>query len=470
MLQLTNTLTGRREVFEPLDPPWVRMYNCGPTVYSYAHIGNLRSYVFADILRRTLELNDYEVKQVINITDVGHLTTDEDQGEDKIEAEARRQHKTAAEIAAYYTEAFFRDLKQLNIKTQDTHFPRASDHIPEQLELIRTLEEKGLTYQTATGVYFDTARFPAYGRLGQINHCEAETEARVASDPDKRHPADFALWKFSSPAERRQQEWDSPWGRGYPGWHLECSAMAMKYLGPTLDIHTGGIDHIPVHHNNEIAQSEGATDQPFARYWLHQAFVDIKGDKMAKSAGNFITLRDLEEQGFLPASYRWWLLTAHYRSPISFSPEALSGVQRSLHRLVDQLSELPAGGQVPASISETIQGRLNDDLDTPSLIADLWATLKDTELPAADRRTGVEAIISALGMDLTGFGTETVPLEKVPARTRELLEARRQAREQGDYAQADDLREQIAAEGYLLQDTSDGQVVSQTKSVTNKSN
>ncbi|HYC83523.1 MAG TPA: cysteine--tRNA ligase, partial [Candidatus Paceibacterota bacterium] len=330
MISLTNTLTRRKEEFEPIAPGRVGIYSCGPTVYHYVHIGNLRSFLLSDLARRIFEYDGYEVRQVINITDVGHLAGDSDEGEDKIEREAKKTGRTAEEIAAFYTEAFFADLKALNIKTESTVFPKASEHIAEQLEIIKVLEAKGHTYRTSDGIYFDTSRFDAYGELARLDTEGLKAGARIEVNPEKRNPADFALWKFSPAGGKRQQEWESPWGIGFPGWHIECSAMSMKYLGKHFDIHTGGIDLAFPHHSNERAQSECATGQTFANVWLHGEFVNIASEKMSKSLGNVYRLADLEEKGFSPLAYRYWLLTAHYRSLVNFTWEALAGAQTAL--------------------------------------------------------------------------------------------------------------------------------------------
>jgi cysteinyl-tRNA synthetase len=292
-LEFYNTLTKQKEFFAPLRDGAVSMYNCGPTVYNYAHIGNLRSYVFADVLRRAFEYNGLAVTQIINLTDVGHLTGDRDEGEDKMEKGALREGKTAKDISEFYTKAFFEDLAKLNIEKAD-RYPKATEHIEEQISLIKKLEEKGFAYVLEDGVYFDTAKFPKYGDLAQLDLVGQKEGARVEANTEKRNPADFTLWKFSKPEEKRQQEWPSPWGTGFPGWHIECSAMSMKYLGETFDIHTGGIDHIPVHHTNEIAQAEAATGKKFVNLWMHHGFVNIEGGKMAKSADNFVRMKSLE--------------------------------------------------------------------------------------------------------------------------------------------------------------------------------
>ncbi|MFH1968196.1 MAG: cysteine--tRNA ligase, partial [bacterium] len=325
-LELYNTLSLKKEIFKPIENKKVGLYTCGPTVYNFVHIGNLRTFIFEDILRRVLEYNDFEVKHVMNITDVGHLISDNDEGEDKIEKSAREQKKSAWQIAYFYTEEFKKDIAELNIEPAQI-MPKATEHIQEQIDLIKKLEAKGVVYKIRDGIYFDTSKFKKYGKLGNHEPEQARFRARININTEKKHPADFALWKFSprlgSGQARRQMEWPSPWGIGFPGWHIECSAMAVKYLGQPFDIHTGGIDHIPVHHQNEIAQSEMAYDKPLANYWLHGEFLVIDQKKMAKSEDNFITLNTLKEKNINPLAYRFLILNSHYRKPLNFSWEAL---------------------------------------------------------------------------------------------------------------------------------------------------
>lgn len=313
-IYLYNTLTKEKTEFTPLVPQKVRMYNCGPTVYNYAHIGNLRAFVFADTLRRVFEYNGYDIKQVMNLTDVGHLVSDEDEGEDKVEKRAKEESKKVSEIVDVVTKVFFDDLKKLDAYHKDTNFPKASDYIKEQIAFIESLSEKGYTYSTSDGVYFDTSKFKDYGKLGNIDIEGLKEGVRVETNKEKLNPTDFALWKFSRPDEKRQQEWESPWGVGFPGWHIECSALIMKHLGKQIDVHTGGIDHIPTHHNNEIAQTESITGTPLANNWLHSAHITVEGRKISKSLGNSILLRNIIDRGISPLAYRYWLLTVHYAS------------------------------------------------------------------------------------------------------------------------------------------------------------
>ncbi|MEK7555778.1 MAG: cysteine--tRNA ligase [Patescibacteria group bacterium] len=451
-IHLYNTLTRSKELFHPLAEREVFMYHCGPTVYDYAHIGNLRAYIFADVLRKMFVFNKYVVKQVINITDVGHLTSDEDEGEDKLEAGARREGKTAKEIAAYYTDAFLADLSLLNIDTTGTLFPKASEHIAEQIELIKTLEKKGAVYTTSDGVYFDTSTYEHYGQLARLNIAGLKEGARVLKNPEKRNSTDFALWKFSKPEEKRQQEWDSPWGVGFPGWHLECSAMSMKYLGVHFDIHTGGIDHIPVHHTNEIAQSETATGERFVNYWMHTGFVNILGEKMAKSGGNFITLKTLKEKGYSPFGYRYWLLTADYKKTINFTWEAQSGAQTALGKLYALFVEYGKEiGRADKDYAEKFHSFINSDLDTPRAIALLWELVKDITLSPADKKATIVLFDEVLGLNIANQKPDEIPEEII-----KLAREREQYRKDANWQKSDELRTQIESLGYEIKDTDTG--------------
>lgn len=459
-LVLFNTLTGKKENFIPSHGSEVGMYNCGPTVYDYAHIGNMRAYIFSDILRRTLEHNNFSVKQIINITDVGEPAGDPDTGKDKIEESAKKEGKTATEVAAFYTKAFFDDINKLNVETKGTIFPKATEHIKEQIDLVNELEKKGFTYKTSDGIYFDTSKFPDYGKLGNINLAGLKEGARIGVNAEKRNLTDFALWKFSKPGER-QQEWKSPWGVGFPGWHIECSAMSMKYLGETLDIHTGGIDHIPVHHNNEIAQSEAATGKLFSRFWLHVAFINIGGEKMAKSEGNFIRLSTLSEHHIDPLAFRYWLLTAHYRSSITFSYEAVSSAQTALLKLARHFIAMPDGGAVSDEYSRKFKEIINNDLDTPEAISLMWQLIKDEKVNDADKKATISEFDKVLGLNIEKFGSEIVKkTADIPSEIRELAEKREIARKAKDWKIADELRDKITSQGYVLDDTEEGFIIS----------
>lgn len=451
-ISLYNTLTGKKEVFVPIHDDFVGMYHCGPTVYQYAHLGNMRSYVFADILRRTMEWNGKKVKQIINITDVGHLTGDGDTGEDKVEKEAKKEGKTAREVTMFFTDAYLKDIAALNVKTVDTIFPRATEHIEEQRRMIGILEEKGYIYQTSDGVYFDTAKFADYGKLGNINIKGLQEGARVEANPEKRNLTDFALWKFSKPEEKRQQEWPSPWGAGYPGWHIECSAMSMKYLGEQFDIHTGGIDHIPVHHQNEIAQSEAATGKQYVNYWMHHEFLNINGEKIAKSVGNTTYLSDVIARGINPLAYRFWLLMAHYRTRMNFNWEALGGAETALKRLHALFMEL---GEQEGVVSNDYRAKfkeyMNDDLDTPRALTILWDVLKDKVLPSADKRSTLLELDRVLGLGLAELKSFEIPIDVTI-----LGEEREKARKSGDFFAADRIRDKLKGLGYEIKDTTDG--------------
>lgn len=462
-MYLYNTLTRNKQWFRPLQPDYVGIYTCGPTVYNYAHIGNLRTYVFEDVLKRTLLYNGYAVKHVMNITDVGHLTGDRDMGEDKIEEGAAREGKSAWDIAEFYTEAFKHDIRRLNILEPDV-WCRATDTIDEQIDLIRTLEKKGYTYVTGDGVYFDTARLPDYGKLSAQNPEALREGARVEKNPEKRNPTDFALWKFSPPGLQRQMEWDSPWGRGFPGWHIECSAMSMMFLQGHLDIHCGGTDHIDVHHTNEIAQSEAATGEPFFRFWMHGAFLNIAGGKkMAKSAGNFLTLdATFVEQGISPLVYRFACFQSHYRKPMEFSAASLEAARNGLAHLHNQVRELKdqqtEPGRLPDAFRERFLAAVNDDLNTPRALAVVQETLKSDLSPAAKLAAVLDfEQILALGLDRVGRE------ESLPAEVQQRVEERRRAREKKDWAAADRLRDELQQMGYIVQDAKDGMKVFKPK-------
>jgi cysteinyl-tRNA synthetase len=455
-IELYNTLTRNKETFTPLKKDEVSMYHCGPTVYDYAHIGNLRSYVFADILRRTCEYNGLNVHQVINITDVGHLVSDSDDGEDKMTKAHKRENKPFTleamhEVATFYFEKFVDDLKALNVELPQ-EFPRASDHIQDDITFIQELEKKGFTYTISGGVYFDISKFPSYGKLGNISLEALKDGARLAVNPEKKNPADFVLWKLDS-----KLGWESPWGVGFPGWHIECSVMSRKYLGQPFDIHTGGIDHIAIHHNNEIAQSEAAYGSALAKYWMHNEFVTFNSSKMAKSAGNFTTLSALKEQFVSPLAYRYWLLTAHYRSPINFTFEAVQGAQNGLIHLMKLVSSLPEGGTVAGAYKASFSAFINDDLDTPKAVAMVWDILKDEAVSDPDKRATILDFDRVLGLNLASIKPvhEEIVIE-VPAEITALVEAREDARKEKDWAKADAFRQEIEARGFAISDTKDG--------------
>ncbi len=461
---LTNTLTKEKEQFTPLKKGLfskrVSMYHCGPTVYNYPHIGNLRAYVFADTLKRLMLASGYKVSQVINITDVGHLVSDADTGEDKIEKAVKLEHKTAKEITAFYTKAFMDNIRSMNIDIKGTKFPRATEFIKEQIDLVKILEVKGFTYQTTDGVYFDTAKFPRYGELGKINLSGIREGERIGINDEKRNPTDFALWKFSPKNEKRAQEWPSPWGVGFPGWHIECSAMSMALLGKTFDIHTGGIDHIPVHHQNEIAQSECATGKPFVKYWVHSAFVNIGGGKMAKSEDNFITLDSIVKKGFSPLEYRYFLLGARYSTTLNFTWEALEAAHNAHKRLIEAVRSLPHGGSHEKGFWQKALTYAGDDLDTPKILALQWEILKNESLSPAQKRATVLKIDQLLGLiDLKKVTESALTLRADVAK---LANDRKTAREAKDFKRSDEIRHEIESLGFNVKDTPLGQKITQS--------
>jgi len=453
MLTLFNTLTRKKELFKPLHDNEVGLYPCGPTVYNYAHIGNLRTYIFEDILKRTLIADGFKVKHVMNITDVGHLTSDADTGEDKMEKGAVREHKTVWEIADFYTQAFINNLNDLNILQPDI-WAKATDHISEQIDWIKRLEVKGFTYRTSDGIYFDTSKFNNYGQLTGQKLDELKEGARVEKNPEKKNPTDFALWKFSPKDTKRQMEWDSPWGKGFPGWHIECSVMSQKYLGDTIDIHCGGIDHIPIHHTNEIAQAEAVTGKPFVRYWLHGEFLNIEGEnKMAKSAENFITLGTVKEKGCSPLALRYLVLNTHYRKKLSFSWASLEAAQNALENLYALTADLGEPNIGCAEFEQKFQAALNDDLNTPKALAVVWDLLKSDYPPAAKKA-------SLLKFDkILGLNVQLAKPIIVPAEIKELAKQREVLRQQKKWDEADALRDEIAKQGFQVDDTPAGSVI-----------
>ena len=457
-LYLYNTLSRKKEPFSPLKPPTVGMYTCGPTVYNYAHIGNLRTYIFEDVLKRVLLYNGFQVKHVMNITDVGHLTGDRDMGEDKLEKGARREGKSAWEIAEFYTRAFKKDLAALNILPPDI-WCKATDTIPDQIELIKRLEDRGFTYRTSDGIYFDTSKFPDYTKLSHQNLEALQEGARVEKNPEKRNPTDFALWKFTPPGVKRQMEWDSPWGVGFPGWHIECSAMSMKYLGDMLDIHCGGVDHINVHHTNEIAQSEAATGKQFFRFWMHGAFLIISGGKkMAKSEGNFLTLKaTFIDKGIDPLVYRFAAFQTHYRKPMEYSQEAVEAARNGLAHLRNQVRTAQAGSQatgVDDEFDAKFRAAVNDDLNMPRAMAVVQELLKSGLTPGIKLAT-VYHWDRVLGLQLENVARD----EQLPRQVLDKVEARRQARRERNWELSDRLRDEIQAMGYVVQDTKEGMKV-----------
>jgi cysteinyl-tRNA synthetase len=449
-LRLYDTYTRTLRDFSPLHPPKVGLYTCGPTVYDYAHIGNLRTYLFEDILRRVLEFNGYAVKHVMNITDVGHLTSDADTGEDKMEKGARRTGKTAWEIAEFYTAAFQADMQRLNI--QEPHvWCRATDYIPEQIEMIRCIEARGFTYRTGDGIYFDTANLADYGHLARLDIAGLQAGARVEVG-EKRNLTDFALWKFSAPGEQRQMEWASPWGVGFPGWHIECSAMSAKFLGSFFDIHCGGEDHIPVHHTNEIAQTQACHGTHLANFWLHGTFLQIDEAKMSKSTGEFLRLQTLIDQGIDPLAYRFFCLGAHYRAKLNFTWESLEGAATALGRLRTAVHSWGEPGARDEEFVERFAAQANDDLNMPRAVAVVWELVR-SDLPPATKKATLLQLDQVLGLRLG----EWQPVEQsIPADILALAAQRQQARTEKRWLDADALRDQIKDAGYELEDTPQG--------------
>ncbi len=450
-LHLYDTYTRSLRAFEPLKPPEVGLYTCGPTVYDYAHIGNLRTYIFADVLKRALTLHGYRVKHVMNITDVGHLLSDGDLGEDRMEMAARMRGESAWDLAERYTQAFMADLERLNV-VEPTVWARATDHIEEQIDMVKCIEEKGFTYRTDDGIYFDTSKLDDYGYLGRLDLAGLQAGARVRLG-EKRNPTDFALWKFSPEGQQRQMEWDSPWGTGFPGWHIECSAMSAKYLGPYFDIHCGGEDHINVHHSNEIAQTQACYGTRLANFWLHAYFLQVDSGRMGKSVGNFIRLQQLIDRGYDPLAYRYLCLGAHYRSHLTFSWDALDGAVTALDRLRETVYGWGTPGEVDESWFDQFVAQVDDDLNMPRALAVVW-DLTRSDLSDADKKATVLRYDEVLGLKLG----EWRPAE-VPAEVLDLVRRRDDARAARQWAEADELRDEIMEAGYEVRDTPDGAVV-----------
>ncbi len=464
--------------FEPIKNKQVGLYTCGITSYSYAHVGNLRTYIFEDILKRTLLYNGYKVKHVMNVTDVGHLTSDADTGEDKIEKSARREGKSAWEIADFYTKAFFGDIKKLNILMPGI-ICKATDHIKEQIELIKTLERKGFTYRIEDGIYFDTSKFKDYGRWANLNIEGLKAGARVEVVEGKRNPTDFALWKFSPKDQKRQMEWKSPWQKGFPGWHIECSAMAMKYLGENFDIHCGGVDHINVHHTNEIAQAEGATGKTFVNYWLHGEFLTLKEEKMAKSLGNIVTLQTLIDHGIDPLAYRHLCLTSHYRSQLVFDLNAVKSSQTALGRLYDFADKVKRANRQERGVHRKIikiikdfknefESALMNDLNTPMTMAALSefarrvnAEIDEGEVNKEDSKLITKALKDA--DSVLGLKLLEQKKEKIPESIKKLVSKREKARKEKKFDVADQIRKRIKEHGWHVEDTPQGPVVKKIK-------
>jgi cysteinyl-tRNA synthetase len=461
-LRIFNTLTRQVEDFKPQIPGKASIYTCGPTVYSYAHIGNMRQYIFADSLRRSFEYFGYDVKHVMNITDVGHLTDDGDAGEDKLEVGARREGVTAWDVAARYTQAFFEHAAMLNIKRPHI-VCKATDYIAEQIHMVEALERRGFTYTTEDGVYFDTARFPDYTKLARLDVKGLQEGHRVDLGA-KRSKTDFALWKFSKPGERRAMEWESPWARGFPGWHIECSAMSVKLLGEQFDIHTGGVDHIPIHHTNEIAQTECATGRsPFVKVWMHGEFLVLDDEKMSKSLGNVLTVQTLKDKGFDPLAFRMLVLQSHYRKQLRFNYDNLVGAAKGLERVrvsTHKLSDEAQGAAHAGPLSKrgeehkkAFDDALAADLNMPQAIAQAFSLIDDQAVPPAEKLHLLWIFDEVFGIGM--FKAPSAGAE-APQELQDMLAARNQARADKNWADADRLRKEITARGYDICDGEGG--------------
>lgn len=458
MLKLYNTLSRKIEEFTPINPPHVGMYTCGPTVYDYTHIGHLRKYVGDDVLRRALEISGYEVKHVMNITDVGHLVSDEDQGEDKMEKGARESGRSVWEVAEFYEKYFWSSVEEVNIKRPNI-VAKATEHIKEQIKLIHRLEKNGFIYITSHAIYFDISKFLSYTKLSGQKLEDKEVGAReeVFVDKAKKHPQDFALWFFTvGHFQDHTMRWPSPWGEGFPGWHIECSAMSMEYLGDSFDIHTGGIDHIPVHHTNEIAQSEAVSGKPFVKYWVHHNFLIVDGEKMSKSKKNFYRIDEVKGKGFDPLALRYLFLTAHYRDKLNFTWQSLKAAQNALNNLRQiirewSLTSVIATNNFYAKFTDAI----NNDLNMPQALAVMWEMVK-SNIPTSQKSEDLLEMDKILGLKLDEYLGKSL---QVPANLIELVEKREHARKSGDFKKADELRKEIKKFGYEIEDSLKGPTI-----------
>ena len=460
MLKLFNTLSNKKEEFKPIKKGFVGLYCCGPTVYWHQHIGNLRTYIFEDILKRVLFYNGFKVKHIVNITDVGHLTSDADVGEDKLIKAIKREglpltKESMLKIADKYTEEFKIDLKRLNIIFPDV-WCKATKHIPEMIELIKRIEQNGYTYKTNVGLIFDTSKFKDYTKLGRLKLGELRPGARGKEDPERKNPSDFALWITNQPTHIMQ--WNSPWGKGFPGWHIECSAMSMKYLGEQFDIHCGGVDHIPVHHTNEIAQSEGATQKKWVNYWLHGEFLVLEKEKMAKSAGDFIPLKVLIDKGYNPLVYRYFCFTAHYRSPLTFTWEAMDSAENSFDSFKNRIIEIKEiffSRPYKDNYKEQFTSAINDNLNMPVVMSVVWNLIKDKELGNKEKYDLLLDFDKVLGFNIKDFKRAEVSED-----IKKLLEEREKARKLKDFKKADEIRKKLAKMGVEVKDTLMGPKIS----------
>ena len=460
MFTLYNTKSKKIEELKPINPPTVTLYSCGPTVYDYTHVGHLRTFINNDILKRALIYNGFQVKHVMNITDVGHLTGDDDSGEDKMEKGAKKQSKTVWEIAKFYSDYFLSSINKVNIIKPD-YLIKVTDHIKDMIDLIAILTKKGFTYETDEAIYFDISKFKSYGKLSQQKITDKNIAVRqeVNIDPNKKHPEDFALWlKLVGRFKNHVMRWSSPWGEGFPGWHIECSAMSMKYFGETIDIHTGGVDHIPVHHENEIAQSEAATGKTFVKLWFHSNMLLVNGEKMSKSLENFYTIDDVINHHMTPLSLRYLYLQTHYRQQANYTWQALESAQTAYQKLIDFMASVTAADRIkPISLSKTGQTYLttfkqyiSDDLAIPQALSILWRIIKSD-------LSNQEKYHLIIRMDeVFGLGLDEIEKEKIPQQIFDLATQRQQARNQNDFTKADELRKQIESMNYQIKDTPDG--------------
>ena len=447
-----NTLTKQKDLFKPIEEGKVKIYSCGPTVYKDATIGNMRTNLLNDTLRRILKYNGYELKHVMNITDVGHLVSDGDEGEDKMLKSAREEHKSPLEIAEYYTKLFFRDLERLNIETPEV-VCKATDHIKEMLEMVQKIMKNGYAYETSTAIYFDVSKLDKYGILSGINLNDQKAGARVDIDPEKRNPYDFALW-IKAPANHLMK-WDSPWGPSYPGWHIECSAMSTKYLGEEFDIHTGGIDLVPTHHENEIAQNKGACGKNPAHYWIHGEYLLINGGKMSKSLGNTYLLDDIIAKGYSPLAYRLFNYSCHYRGKLNFTWEGIESANTSLIRLREGYQKHLNGNsdisdEIIADMENRFHQAINDDMNMPLALSVVWEAVKYPE-----KSPKIAQLLKKFDTVL-GIKIDEVQETKIPQEILDLVEERKQARSDKNWSESDRLRDLIAEKGYIVKDTKDG--------------
>lgn len=464
MLRIYNTLSHSVEEFKPLNPPNVGVYSCGPTVYDFQHIGHMRRYVGDDILIRVLKFNGYKIHHAMNITDVGHLTSDADEGEDKMEKGAKKYGLSVWDIAKKFEKQFIDSANALNIELPKD-LMHATDYIKEQIALIRRLEEKGFTYKTSDGIYFDISKFPDYFKLSRQNPEKLIGGIRIDLG-EKKNISDFALWKFSPNSDpstgsgqgKRQMEWESHWGKGFPGWHIECSAMSMKALGESFDIHTGGVDHINIHHTNEIAQSEGATEKPFVKYWVHHAFLQVESEKMSKSKDNFYTVQDVIKKGYEPLALRYLYLQTHYRQEMNFTWEALKGAQNALQKLRREIAEYDRPKVGCADYEQQFKDAINEDMNMPKALSVVWEVV-NSDYPASAKKKSLIKMDEVLGLGLSNYKPEKV---NVPDEIQKLVDKREEFRAKNQFEKADKIRTQIEEKGFTVEDTPTGIKIKKT--------